>query len=193
MIYPVPVPDALRALAVSVRQAVNTTDSLGVPATAIDNTGPTPPPAAPVTEEPFKPLPGVVHVEAEAFSKSYADPTYPAEQKGEVWVHNSFTGGKQVYFQRNMALTWVEYPIEVPEAGTYAMEIMVAAANRDQVLDVSCGDEKFGTIKIAGTVGLWQKMPQLDIKLNKGQQTLRISAPMQRGVAFRWFELKLKK
>ncbi|MEI6674990.1 MAG: hypothetical protein WCO57_07420 [Verrucomicrobiota bacterium] len=185
--------DALRALAVSVRQAVNTTDPLGVPATAIDNTGPTPPPAAPVTEEPFKPLPGVVHVEAEAFSKSYADPTYPAEQKGEVWVHNSFTGGKQVYFQRNMALTWVEYPIEVPEAGTYAMEIMVAAANRDQVLDVSCGDEKFGTIKIAGTVGLWQKMPPLDIKLNKGQQTLRISAPMQRGVAFRWFELKLKK
>ena len=73
------------------------------------------------------------------------------------------------------------------------MEIMVAAANRDQFLDVSSGDEKLGTIKIPGTIGLWKKMDPIDIKLKKGVQTLRISAPLQRGVAIRWFELTPKK
>lgn len=73
------------------------------------------------------------------------------------------------------------------------MEIMIAAANRDQVLDVSCGTEKLGTIKIPGTTGLWKKMEPVDIKLKKGLQTVRISAPSQRGVAIRWFELTPKK
>jgi hypothetical protein len=73
------------------------------------------------------------------------------------------------------------------------MEIMVATANRDQILDVNCGPEKLATIQIPGTIGLWQQMPPVDIKLNQGTQTLRISAPLRRGVAIRWFELKLKK
>jgi len=30
-----------------------------------------------------------------------------------------------------MKISWVDYVIDVPEAGTYAMEVMLAAANRD--------------------------------------------------------------
>jgi len=187
--------DALHTLAAKLRKTVNTADPLGVPATGIDPTGDgaTPPAMAAIPEEPIKSVPGVIHVEAETFTNSFADPAYPAEQKGEVWVHNCYTGGKQVYFQRNMKTSWVEYSIHVPEAGTYAMEIMLAAANRDQVLDVSCGSDKLGTIAIAGTTGLWQKMPPVDIHLNQGTQTLRLSAPMQRGIAIRWFELTKNK
>ena len=70
---------------------------------------------------------------------------------------------------------------------------MLAAANRDLVLDVSRGEEKLGQVKIPGTIGLWWKSAPVDIKLNKGQQVLRISAPFQRGVAIRWFELTAKK
>ena len=186
--------EALRALAVKLRKTVNTADPLGVPATDIDPTGDgTPPPAMAATPEaPIKTAPGVIHVEAESFTKSFAEPAYPAEQKGEVWVHNSYTGGKQVYFQRNMKTSWVEYPVNVPQAGTYAMEVMLATANRDQVLEVSCGSEKLGTIAIAGTTGLWQKMPAVDIKLNPGTQTLRLSGTLQRGIAIRWFELTKK-
>jgi hypothetical protein len=194
--------DAVRNLAGKIRKPVNTTDPLGVPAKDIDIIagGPSQATAAssaastpvPVPEEPFKVVAGVIHVEAETFTKSFAEPAYPAEQEGAVYVHDCFTGGKQVYFQRNMKISWVDYVIDVPETGTYGMEVMLAAANRDQVLDVSCGMEKLGTINIPGTIGLWKKMPPVDIKLTKGRQTLRISAPMQRGVAIRWFELKSK-
>jgi hypothetical protein len=194
--------DAVRNLAGKIRIPVNTTTPLGVPAKDIDIiAGGTPPttegpgaaskPAA-VQEEPFKVVAGVIHVEAETFTKSYAEPLYPAEQEGAVYVYDCFTGGKQVNFPRNMKISWIDYSVDVPETGTYGMEVMLAAANRDQVLDVSRGTEKLGTINIPGTIGLWKKMPPVDIKLTKGRQTLRISAPMQRGVAIRWFELKSK-
>jgi hypothetical protein len=146
-----------------------------------------------VKEEPIVVPPGVIHVKAESFVKSFADPQYPSEQEGKVYVYDCVTGGKQVNFARNMKISWIDYSLDIPEAGTYAMEIMVAAANRDQFLHVSSGDEKLGTIKIPGTIGLWKKMDPIDIKLKKGVQTLRISAPLQRGVAIRWFELTPKK
>ena len=192
---------AVRAVVATIRKPVNTTNPLGVPSKDIDAIAWGPPATAaasaaaqpPLQEEPLKSAPGVIHVKAESFTDSFADPLYPAEQSGRVYVYDCYTGGKQVNFARNMKISWIDYPIEVPETGTYAMEIMVAAANRDQVLDVSCGTEKLGTIKIPGTTGLWKKMEPVDIKLNKGSQTLRISAPAQRGVAIRWFELTPKK
>jgi hypothetical protein len=183
--------DAARDLAVKVRKPVNTSDPLGVPAAEVDvvTAVKSPTTAAVVQEELFKAAPGVIHVEAETFAGSFAEPAYPAEQNGAVFVHDCYTGGKQVYFQRNMKISWVDYVIDVPQTGTYSMEVMLAAANRNQVLDVSCGTEKLGTINIPGTTGLWKKMAPVDIKLEKGKQTLRISAPMERGIAIRWFEL----
>jgi len=139
--------DAVRNLVEKIRKPVNTTDPLGVPAKDIDviTEGPSPTTAASsaastpvlVPEEPFKVAPGVIHVEAESFTDSFAEPAYPAEQKGTVYVYDCFTGGKQVNFQRNMKISWVDYVIDVPETGTCGMEVMLAAANRDQVLDVS--------------------------------------------------------
>ncbi len=186
---------ALHELAVKVRKPVNTSDPLGVPAAEVDvviadkNAAPVP---APVAEDPITVPSGVIHVEAETFAASFAEPMYPAEQKGAVYIYDCYTGGKQVNFPRNMKTTWVDYAIDVPEAGTYGMEVMLAAANRGQVLDVSRGSEKLGTIEIPGTIGLWKKMGPVDISLAKGKQTLRISAPMQRGIALRWFELSPK-
>jgi hypothetical protein len=188
--------DAVRRLVDKIRKPVNTTEPLGVPAKDVDPpVGGDPLACAarpPVPEEPITVSPGVIHVEAEAFANSFVEAAYPAEQKGCVFVYDCFTGGKQVNFQKNMKTTWVDYSIDVPKTGIYAMEVMVAAANRDQTLDVSCGTEKLGTIRIPGTIGLWQKMPPIDIRLNQGAQSLRISAPLQRGVAIRWFELKAK-
>jgi hypothetical protein len=68
----------------------------------------------------------------------------------------------------------------------------VAAVNVDQVLDIGAGTNKLTTINIPNTTGLWTTTEAVDMKLNKGTQTLRISAPFQRGVALRWFELKSK-
>jgi len=79
-----------------------------------------------VKEEPFKPGPGVIHVEAESFSNSFAEAAYPPEQ-GRVCVYDCFTGGSQVNFQKNMKSSWVDYRLDVPTAGTYGLTIRYAA------------------------------------------------------------------
>ncbi len=212
--------EAVTNLAIQVVKPVNTTKPMGVPASECDvvfagkatktdpakqeavidynaegppavtdasNTASTPPR---VKEAPFQLAPGVIHVEAETFIGNFAEAMFPNEQEGRVFVFDSWTGGKQIYFQRNMKISWAEYLIDVPATGTYSMEVMLAAANRDQVLEISCGGEKLGTVAIPGTTGLWKKMQPVDIKLNKGPQTLRITSPaMQRGISIRWFEL----
>ena len=142
---------------------------------------PAPAPAPAIPEKPFKAAPGVIHVEAEAFSKMSG-----------VRVYDCFTGGKQVNFQKNRKTSWVDYTLEVPATGTYGMTMRIATPNRDQILDIRSGDNKLATLKIPNTTGLWGTTPEVNIRLNKGVQTLRISAPFQRGIALRWFELKSK-
>lgn len=146
-------------------------------------------PPAPA-EEPFKPAPGTIHIEAEAFAGSFAEPAYPGEQKGCVQVHDCYTGGKQLYFQRNMKTAWVEYPVDVPAPGTYAVVMRLAAVNFDQVLDVGVGTNVLATVRIPNTLGLWTTTEPVRVKLEKGAQALRLTVPMQRGVAIRWLELR---
>lgn len=154
----------------------------------------TPPTAAPAStpEVPFPVVPGVIHVEAETFVNSYAEPAHPDEQKGRVFVYDCFTGGKQVNFQRNMTISWVDYTVDVPASGIHELTVRTATPNFEQILDIQSGEAKLATINIPNTTGLWRTTPPVDIKLEKGKQTLRISAPLQRGIAIRWFELKAK-
>ena len=109
-----------------------------------------------------------------------------------VRVLDCFTGGKQVNFDKSMQDSWVDYTLDVTTAGTYVLEIKVAAANLEQVLNIKSGANEPATVKVPYTTGLWKTTPAVDIKLEKGKQTLRISAPFQRGVAVRWLELKSK-
>jgi hypothetical protein len=139
------------------------------------------PKPASLPEAPFAVVPGILHVEAESFSKMSG-----------IDVYDCFTGGKQVNFQKNMKESWLDYTVDVPATGTYGLEMRVALVNRDQVFDISAGADKLATISMPNTYGLWTTTQAVDIRLNKGTQTLRISAPFQRGVALRWFELKSK-
>lgn len=138
---------------------------------------------APATtpNEPIKVSPGGTRVEAAAFSSMSG-----------VFVYDCFTGGKQVNFQKNVQSSWVDYTLDVPAAGMYGLEIRVAAPNLDQVLDISSGSTKLATVKVPNTTGLWGTTAPVDIRLEKGKQTLRVSAPFQRGVAVRYLELKSK-
>ena len=129
-------------------------------------------------EPPFKVMPGVLHVEAESFARMSG-----------VLVLDCYTGGKQVNFQKNMNEGWIEYTVDVPAAGVYGMIMRTAAANVDQKFDVSCGGTKLAAVDVPMSTGLWATTPQVDLKLARGTQTLRISAPYQRGIAVRWFEL----
>jgi hypothetical protein len=165
------------------------------PATAA---APVPEAAKPATkpEPPVQVAPGVIHVEAASFAKMVGQTSYGNAQVSGVWVHDCFTGGKQVHFQAHMQSAEVTYEIEVPEAGVYGMELKLAAANTDQVInarviDAAAPTEK-SVIPVPYTTGLWQTVKGPDLKLNKGKQTIEVSHGFQRGVAFKSFDLKLK-
>jgi hypothetical protein len=136
--------------------------------------------------------PGVIHVEAEGFSKMGGKVSYGNLQTAGVIVHDCYKGGKQVHFQSHMQNAWVDYAIDVPEAGKYELGMRVAVANLDQVLDVSSGGNKLATVKIPISYGLWSTTPAVEVALKRGPRTLRISTGFQRGVALRWFELRPK-
>ena len=139
-------------------------------------------PATPsIAEPPFKAVPGVMHVEAESF----------ANMSG-VFVYDCFTGGKQVNFQKNMESSWIDYTVDVPAAGTYGLTMRVATPNREQVLDVGVDTNQLATVDIPNTTGLWGTTEEVELRLKEGTRTLRFSAPYQRGIAVRWFELNSK-
>ena len=163
-----------------VQPPVTVRDDAVVAAPGADRTSPLPV-TKPVPEAPFKLVAGVLHVEAETF----------ADMSG-VHVYDCFTGGKQVNFWKNIKSSWIDYKIDLPQAGTYELTMRIATPNRDQVLDLSCGPSKLAKIAIPNTTGLWGTTREVSIKLKKGIQPLRFSAPYQRGIAVRWFELKAK-
>jgi len=109
-----------------------------------------------------------------------------------VRVLDCFTGGKQVNFEKNNQSSWIDYTFDVPASGTFSIELKAATPNNDQVLNLSSGTNRLAMINVPNSTGLWGTTPATDIRLEKGTQTLRISAPFQRGVALRHLELKRK-
>lgn len=142
-------------------------------------------------EPPVKAPSGVIHIEAEAFARMGGRISYGGLQIPGVCVHNCYTGGKQIHFQAHMKSAWAEYDIDVPQAGEYALQARVAVANRGQVLDIRAGKAQ-ARIRIPNSYGLWSTTPSVDVKLDKGPQTIRVLTPFQRGVTVRWLRLKLK-
>ena len=71
-----------------------------------------------------------------------------------------------------------------------------AAINEDQVFEVgSSAYKEVAKVTVPLSYGLWQVTKPVDIKLDKGVQTIRAAVPTdhhQRGVAVRWIELKAK-
>lgn len=158
--------------------------------TAIAKPPKTPPAPISLPEEPYEAVPGVIHVLAASFTKMGGQVSYQGLQKPGVFVYDCFTGGKQVNFQSNMQSAWTDYLIDVPAAGAYVMTMKTAAVNREQEFDISSGDKRLATIDVPMSAGLWATTPEVELKLDKGTQTLRISTGFQRGVAVKWFELK---
>lgn len=124
---------------------------------------------------------GVTRIEATAFSSMQG-----------VNVFDCFTGGKQLNYGKSVPDSWVEYSLDVPASATYSLVMKVAAANVDQVLNIKAGNSEPVTVKVPWTTGLWDMSPAAEIKLEKGRQLLRVSAPNQRAVSVHYLELKAK-
>jgi len=148
----------------------------------------------PATPEPTKMVDGVIHVKATSFAKTGGEISW-AGQFPHVLVHDSVTGGKQAYFQSQMKSQWADYVIAVPTSGIYEITMKAAVINDDQELEICRGGEVIATVPIPLTFGIWQQTLPVELKLQKGVQTLRIQTPTtehKRGIALKSFELKPK-
>jgi hypothetical protein len=136
-----------------------------------------------VAEAPFEVGPGQVHIEAEDYALQSA-----------VEVYDCVTGGKQLHFHKSRNNSWVEYNVDVPAAGVYELVLCTAAVNLHQYFMITAGDASNAPIRaeVPNSQGLWNIGSVAELTLAKGAQTLRVAAPVQRGVALRWLALKPK-
>ena len=143
---------------------------------------------------PVKAVAGEMHVEAASFAKTGGEISWGG-QFPQVLVHDCFTGGKQVYFQQQMKSQWADYTLEVATAGTYQITMKAAVVNEDQVLEICSGTNVIATVPIPLSYGLWETTQPVELKLDKGVQTLRVQTPtseLKRCIALRAFDIKSK-
>ena len=157
--------------------------------------GPVKPVGSGKADAPIQAVAGVLQLEAGAFFDTAGKPAWAGMP--HVLLLDCFSGGKQVYFQQQMQFQWADYRIEVPATGTYQIKMKAACINVDQVLEVLTGETKLATVDIPLGFGLWQETQPVELKLEKGVQTLRIQTPTsvaaenhKRGIALRSFEIK---
>ncbi len=87
----------------------------------------------------------------------------------------------------------VNYAINVPRAGQYALTARVVTVNYDQMLQVAANDDTVGTrIGLPCTLGMWQDSEPVMLSLKQGENMLkfwRTDGP-QYGIAVKSFTLK---
>jgi hypothetical protein len=143
---------------------------------------------------PTKMVEGVIHVEAASFVKTGGEISWGG-QFPHVLVHDCLTGGKQAYFQSQMKSQWADYLIDVPAPGTYEITLRAAVINDEQELEICRGGKVIATVPIPLNFGIWKETPPVELKLQKGVQTLRVQTPTtehKRGIALKSFDFKVR-
>ena len=126
----------------------------------------------PAAVEPIKATDGVIRVQAAAFVKTGGEISW-AGQSPQVLLHDSFTGGKQVYFQQQMKSQWADYLIDVPVVGVYEITMQAAVVNaRTGLFEVVSDGCVIATVPIPLSYGLWVETRPVELHLNQGMQTL---------------------
>ncbi|MCV9387256.1 carbohydrate-binding protein [Reichenbachiella ulvae] len=86
---------------------------------------------------------------------------------------------------------WLEYFIEVPEAGDYQLDLRLAGAGSDsKTIDISTDGSAKGSLSFGATGG-WQNWvtESISVNLSAGCQTLRLTAATS-GFNINWLELQ---
>ena len=110
---------------------------------------------------------------------------------GTVVFMKSNLGGMQLHYNRLGNPVTLQYTVDVPRAGTYALAARVVTVSSDQTLLVApnaAGEPV--VMNLPYTVGMWQVSTPVEVALEKGKNTLTFSrkAPY-RGVTIRDFTL----
>jgi hypothetical protein len=86
----------------------------------------------------------------------------------------------------------VEYTINAPSAGSYALTAHVVTMNYDQMMNVAANDASATRIDLPFTLGKWQDTEPVTVQLQQGENRLRfwrVEGP-QFGIAVKSFTLK---
>jgi hypothetical protein len=95
-----------------------------------------------------------------------------------------------VYFEKNAANTWAEFPVEVAQSGKYQVVLMAATPNTGQRMELAVDGKSLVSIAVPNSRGLWANTPAVEIELAAGPQVLRLTVPSQRGVALKQLEFR---
>ncbi|MBI1337156.1 MAG: hypothetical protein GC164_09360 [Phycisphaera sp.] len=99
----------------------------------------------------------------------------PKESTPKIIFMPCSLGGMQLHYARLGVAEDFEYTFDAPAAGTYALTARVVTTSDKQTLTVAVNGGEPITIDVPFTVGMWDKTPAVEIKLNKGQNVLHFS------------------
>ncbi len=87
---------------------------------------------------------------------------------------------------------WLEYSVNIPLSGDYAVSVRVASLNGGGVMNVASGANSLGNINIAATGGwqIWKTVTSSNLTFSAGIQTIRLKATTG-GFNLNWIEIKL--
>jgi hypothetical protein len=100
-------------------------------------------------------------------------------------------GGLQMHYNRTGPATTLEYRIEAPTAGQYALAARVVTVSPNQNVAVTVNDAKEPVaLNLPYTIGKWQATEPVAITLAKGTNILKFDRPAdRRGVTVKDFTL----
>jgi hypothetical protein len=102
--------------------------------------------------------------------------TSPTASTGNVIFMKSPGGGMQLHYGRIGEPQPIEYTVEVPRAGRYALSARVVTVSPDQWLKVAAngsGDAK--EIPLPYTIGKWENTKPVEVALAAGKNVLRFT------------------
>jgi len=67
--------------------------------------------------------------------------------------------------------------VEVPKSGIYGLTMRAAVVNFEQSIEVAVGAGEPVSVGVPNTHGLWGTTPEVDVRLEKGTQTLTLTRP----------------
>ena len=117
--------------------------------------------------------------------------TSPAASSGKVIFMKSHGGGMQLHYGRIGDPQPIDYTVEVPRAGRYALAVRVVTVSPDQRLKVAAnGSAESKDIPLPYTIGKWEKTKPVEITLAKGKNVLRFTREEPvRGLSIKDFTL----
>jgi len=117
--------------------------------------------------------------------------TKPLESTAKILFMKSFKDGFQLHYSRNGVAEPIEYSVEVPAAGTYALSATVSMVSPGQKLFVSAnGAATSVEIALPYTLGMWEATQPVQLTLVKGKNTLLLTRnDPGRGMSVKNFKL----